>query len=256
VPDLVHSHYADAGYGGVRLSGLLGVPLVLALSRTDRRKNILTLLQAHGESEDLKKIANLLIIAGNRDDIQDLDAGPQSVLTELLFSIGTYDLYGRVAIPKHHQQEEVPQIYRLAAASGGVFVNPALTEPFGLTLLEAVATGLPLVATENGGPLDVIGNCDNGILVNPLDRTAIAEALSKLLTNAKQYTRIRENGSVKQKGHHRARPAELREPLGDVFASDARRYPRARPPRAGTPRVPKIQGITSFALAISSVTRL
>ena len=33
----------------------------------------------------------------------------------------------------------------------GVFINPALTEPLGVTLLEAAATGLPLVATEKGG---------------------------------------------------------------------------------------------------------
>jgi sucrose-phosphate synthase len=172
-------------------------PLVLALSRADRRKNIQTLLRAYGESKDLQETANLLIIAGNRDDIQDLESGPQSVLTELLFAIDTYDLYGYVAMPKHHEQDEVPQIYRLAAASGGVFVNPALTEPFGLTLLEAAASGLPLVATENGGPVDIIGNCDNGILVDPLDRAAIAQALLKLLTNAKEYRSMRENGIVK-----------------------------------------------------------
>mgnify|MGYP000069541195 CR=1 FL=1 len=48
------------------------------------------------------------------------------------------------------------------AANGGVFINPALTEPFGLTLLEAAASGLPVVATENGGPVDIIANCKNG----------------------------------------------------------------------------------------------
>lgn len=37
----------------------------------------------------------------------------------------------------------------------GVFVNPALVEPFGLTLIEAAAYGLPMVATKNGGPVDI-----------------------------------------------------------------------------------------------------
>ena len=41
--------------------------------------------------------------------------------------------------------------YRIAALTRGVFVNPALTEPFGLTLIEAAASGLPIVATEDGG---------------------------------------------------------------------------------------------------------
>jgi sucrose-phosphate synthase len=177
-------------------------PLILALSRADARKNLRTLLEAYGESDALQQTANLLIVAGNRDDITDLDAGPQSVLTELLVGIDTYDLYGRVALPKHHGQEEVPEIYRLVAQSGGVFVNPALTEPFGLTLLEAAASGLPLVATENGGPVDIIGNCDNGILVDPLDKAAIADAVLKLLTNSGRYRRLRENGVVKVREHY------------------------------------------------------
>lgn len=145
-------------------------PLILALSRADHRKNIVALLEAYGESAELQALANLLIIAGNRDDIRDLDEGARTVLTDVLITIDAYDLYGKVAAPKHHRAEEVPEIYRLVARSGGVFINPALTEPFGLTLLEATASGLPLVATENGGPVDIIGNCRNGLLVDPLDR--------------------------------------------------------------------------------------
>jgi sucrose-phosphate synthase len=172
-------------------------PLILALSRADTRKNNQTLLDAYGESEALKEIANLLLVVGSRDDIRDLDEGAQSVLTELLIGIDAHDLYGRVAIPKHNNQDQVPDIYRLAAATGGVFVNPALTEPFGLTLLEAAASGLPLVATENGGPVDIIRNCDNGILVDPLDKRAIAGALLKLLTDPQRYRQASENGIQK-----------------------------------------------------------
>jgi sucrose-phosphate synthase len=177
-------------------------PLILALSRADARKNNQTLLEAYGESDALQGVANLLIVAGNRDDIRDLDEGAQSVLTELLIGIDAHDIYGRVAMPKHLLQDQVAEIYRLAAASNGVFVNPALTEPFGLTLLEAAASGLPLVATENGGPVDIIGNCDNGILIDPLDKTAIAEALLKLLTDPERYRRSSENGIVRVREHY------------------------------------------------------
>jgi len=169
-------------------------PLVLALSRPDERKNILTLIEAFGESKSLQRVANLLIVAGNRDDIRDMDSGAQSVLTNILLLIDTYDLYGRVAVPKSHRADEVPDIYRLVASRRGVFINPALTEPFGLTLLEAAATGLPLVATENGGPVDIIGNCDNGELVDPLDRQAITDALLKLLRDRDAWTRASRNG--------------------------------------------------------------
>lgn len=169
-------------------------PMILALSRPDERKNIVGLLEAYGESPRLQQLANLVIVAGNREDIRELGEGPQGVLTELLLVADYYDLYGRVALPKHHSADDVADIYRLAATSGGVFVNPALTEPFGLTLLEAAASGLPLVATENGGPVDIIGNCSNGLLVDPLDKSAIAEALVTILENPKLWQEFSVNG--------------------------------------------------------------
>jgi len=169
-------------------------PLILALSRPDERKNILTLIEAFGESPHLQKMANLLIVAGSRDDIRDMESGARSVLTNILLLIDSYDLYGKVAVPKAHSSDEVPAIYRLAAASRGVFVNPALTEPFGLTLLEAAASGLPIVATENGGPVDIIKNCKNGELVNPLDKSEIIEALIKLMQSRKTWSQAASNG--------------------------------------------------------------
>ncbi len=156
-------------------------PMILALSRPDRRKNITALIDAYGQSPELQEMANLIIVAGNRDDIDDLDEGAQEVFKELLIAIDRYDLYGKVAMPKHHKREQVPQFYRMAAASRGVFVNPALTEPFGLTLIEAAACGLPIIATEDGGPRDIIGNCHNGALVDPLESSTIKAALLEVL---------------------------------------------------------------------------
>ncbi|WP_321368113.1 HAD-IIB family hydrolase [uncultured Desulfuromusa sp.] len=156
-------------------------PIILALSRPDQRKNIVALVEAFGQSLQLQQLANLMIVAGNRDDIDDLDEGAQEVFHELLVAIDRYDLYSKVALPKHHQRDQVAEIYQIAAASGGVFVNPALTEPFGLTLIEAAACGLPIVATEDGGPQDIVRNCKNGILIDPLEPETISAALLKLL---------------------------------------------------------------------------
>jgi sucrose-phosphate synthase len=162
-------------------------PIILALSRPDARKNIAALVEAFGNDETLRAAANLVIVAGNRRDIRDLDTGGREVWTELLELIDRFDLYGHVAYPKRHASDEVPQIYRLAALSGGVFVNPALTEPFGLTLIEAAASGLPIVATEDGGPADIIGHCDNGVLVDPLDSQSIAAGLGEVLGDRKRW---------------------------------------------------------------------
>lgn len=168
--------------------------MILAISRPDHRKNIITLIEAFGESNKLQKIANLVIIAGNRDDIRVLDTGAQEVLTEVLLSIDEFNLYGKVAYPKHHAAGDVPVMYRLAALSRGVFINPALTEPFGLTLIEAAASGLPIVATEDGGPTDIIANCDNGYLIDPLDKQMIADKLYSILTDQAKWEKFAANG--------------------------------------------------------------
>ena len=177
-------------------------PLILALSRPDERKNILTLIEAYGESQALQQKANLLIVAGNRDDINDLDSGARGVFKNILLLIDNYDLYGRIAIPKSHEADEVPEIYRLAAVSKGVFINPALTEPFGLTILEAAASGLPIVATENGGPVDIIANCGCGTLVDPLDKEEISQALLKYLDDETSWQCISNNGIQGVREHY------------------------------------------------------
>ncbi|RXI00534.1 hypothetical protein DVH24_000768 [Malus domestica] len=130
-------------------------PMILALSRPDPKKNLTTLLKAFGECGPLRELANLTLIMGNRDCIDEMSTGNASVLTTVLKLIDKYDLYGQVAYPKHHRQSDVPDIYRLTAKTKGVFINPALVEPFGLTLIEAAAHGLPMVATKNGGPVDI-----------------------------------------------------------------------------------------------------
>ncbi|HKI60247.1 MAG TPA: HAD-IIB family hydrolase, partial [Mariprofundaceae bacterium] len=169
-------------------------PIILALSRPDPRKNITKLVEAYGQSPKLQELANLVVIAGNRDDISDMDAGAQEVLTSILLTIDLYDLYGKVAFPKHHKADEVSQLYRLTALSKGIFINPALTEPFGLTLIEAAACGAPIVATEDGGPIDIIGNCENGRLIDPLDTEAIADTLIELLEDRKIWQTYANNG--------------------------------------------------------------
>ncbi|MDD5058838.1 MAG: HAD family hydrolase [Sideroxydans sp.] len=177
-------------------------PIILALSRPDPKKNIVALIEAYGESPQLQQVANLLIVAGNRDDIQDMENVPRTVLNDILLAIDKYDLYGKVGYPKHHKADDVPVLFRLAALSRGVFVNPALTEPFGLTLIEAAACGLPIVATEDGGPGDIIGNCRNGHLINPLDKAAMAETLLHTLTHKQAWRRMANNGLLGVRQHY------------------------------------------------------
>ena len=177
-------------------------PIILALSRPDPRKNIVALIEAYGGSPELQQTANLVIVAGNRDDIQDMESGTKSVLNNILLAIDKFDLYGKVAYPKHHKPDDVAVLYRLVAASHGVFVNPALTEPFGLTLIEAAACGVPIVATEDGGPVDIIKNCQNGHVINPLDKTEMAGTILQTLGNKAEWRRLAKNGIQGVRRHY------------------------------------------------------
>ncbi len=170
-------------------------PLILSVCRPDKRKNISGLITAFGEDKSLQEKANLAIFAGIRKDIQEMPENEREVLTEMLLLMDKYNLYGKMAIPKRHDTEhEVPQLYRIAAETGGVFVNAALVEPFGLTLIEAAGSGVPVVATDDGGPQDIISNLENGVLVDVSDSKNIAEGLNKILSNEKLWQKYSENG--------------------------------------------------------------
>lgn len=177
-------------------------PLILAICRPEMRKNLDALVAAYGSSAALHERANLAIVAGNRDDIRKLDGAQTEVMTNLLLDIDRYDLWGKVALPKHHKPGDVAEFYRLAAQRRGIFVNPALTEPFGLTLIEAAASGLPVVATEDGGPRDIVANCKNGVLVNPLDPKAIAEAMEFALADLSRWRQWARNGIAGVRNHY------------------------------------------------------
>ena len=156
-------------------------PMILAMARPDERKNLELLVQVYGESQPMQRAANLVLVMGSRDDLRTMPSGQRSVLTNILTLIDAYDLYGKVAYPKRHRVEDVPALYRLVARTRGVFVNPALTEPFGLTLIEAAASGVPIIATQDGGPSDIVANCKNGVLIDPLDPQAIRQAILHVL---------------------------------------------------------------------------
>jgi sucrose-phosphate synthase len=169
-------------------------PMVVAMARPDERKNLEALVRVYGESPQLQRMANLVLIMGSRDDLRDMPSGQRAVLLNVLTLIDVYNLYGKVAYPKRHKSADVASLYREITRTRGVFVNAAMTEPFGLTLLEAAASGAPIVATHDGGPTDIIANCRNGILVDPFDSKAIEKGILHALLEPDQWEQWSRNG--------------------------------------------------------------
>ncbi|WP_029146690.1 HAD-IIB family hydrolase [Methylophilus sp. 5] len=177
-------------------------PMILCICRPEVRKNIKGLIAAYGNNQDLQRRANLVLVAGSRDNIRDLEKSQATVLNDLLLDIDRYDLWGKVAIPKSHAQEDVPELYRMAAKSRGMFINAAFTEPFGLTLLEAAACGLPVIAPDDGGPRDILANCHHGLLVDTLNSEAIGEALLGALIDKPRWRKWAKSGVLNVKRHY------------------------------------------------------
>jgi len=180
-----------------------GKPFILALCRPDQRKNITGLIEAYGTNKELQALANLAIFAGIRQDINSMEENEKAVLTDMLLQMDLHDLYGKLAIPKKHDfSTEVPALYRMCAQSHGVFVNPALVEPFGLTLIEASACGLPIVATNDGGPVEIVKNCDNGLLVDAKSTEEIAAAIRKILVGPELWENFSNSGINGVRSHY------------------------------------------------------
>jgi sucrose-phosphate synthase len=178
-------------------------PLILSLCRPDRRKNIQALIKTYGESKELQSIANLAVFAGIRSNIEEMSDNEKEVLTDILMMLDRYDLYGKMAIPKQHDSEfDVPELYRLTASGRGVFVNSAFIELFGLTFIEASATGLPFIGTNDGGPKDIIENCECGIILDVTDQEAMTKAMLSTLTNHDQWNTMSANGINRVREHY------------------------------------------------------
>lgn len=191
-------------------------PIVLAVARPVRKKNLLGLVEAFAASATLRATANLVILAGLRDGLANCRGEQREVMDEIVDAIDRHDLHGQVAWPRRHTHAQVAALYALARRSRGVFVNPALNEPYGLTLIEAASHGLPVVATDSGGPRDIVAEIEHGLLVDPRSTPAIAQAIERVLTRPALWAHFSANA--------RRRSAEMTwESYATGFANLARR---------------------------------
>jgi glycosyltransferase involved in cell wall biosynthesis len=81
----------------------------------------------------------------------------------------------------------------------GVFVLPSVKESLGIILLEAMACGCPVVAAKVGGVVEVVEHEKNGLLVEPKNPTAIADAVLRIYHDRALADRLKEAAAVKVK---------------------------------------------------------
>ncbi len=169
-------------------------PMILAIARPVAKKNLAGLIELYALDADLRARANLVILAGLRDGPGTGECEQRQVIGSLLEHLDRHDLYGSLALPKRHRQEDVASLYGLARETGGVFANAAFTEPYGLTLTEAALHGLPVVATCHGGAPDIVAGLGHGSVADPRDPAGFAAAIRALLDDRGRWEKASEAG--------------------------------------------------------------
>jgi len=166
---------------------------IIAASRLDSKKNHIGLVKAFGENKELQEKANLIITLRGIDnpfiDYSNAKEEEKKILDEIMNLIEEYNLKGKISMFSINSQKELAATYREMTRRRGIFALTALYEPFGLAPIEAMASGLPAVVTQNGGPTDVLreDNKEFGVLVDPEDLKEIGEGLLKVLESEDNY---------------------------------------------------------------------
>ena len=117
--------------------------------------------------------------------------GDGPVRDELVRLAYELEIADRVVICPSVDDTRVPLAFLQA------FAAPAWREGFGLAIVEAMAAGVPVVATDAGGPAEIIEEGKSGLLVRPGDALALESALRTLLKNPDTRRRMAEQARLR-----------------------------------------------------------
>lgn len=154
-------------------------PIIFSMARLDRVKNITGLVEWYGRNKRLQELVNLVVVAGDHGkEAKDLEEIEEK--KKMCRLIDEYKLEGHIRwISAQMNRVRNGELYRCIADTKGAFVQPALYEAFGLTVIEAMTCGLPMFATVYGGPAEIIVDGVSGYHIDPYQ----GEKASELLVN-------------------------------------------------------------------------
>jgi len=152
-----------------------GQPIVLTTARLDRQKGHAYLLAAAAQVADA-----LFVLAGDGPERAALEAAVHEAgLEDRILFLG--------------YRPDVPELL----ASSDLFVLPSLFEGFPLSILEAMAAGTPVIASDIGGNDEAVTHGETGFLVPPADPDALARAIRLLLSDTSLARRLAEAGRAR-----------------------------------------------------------
>ncbi len=155
-------------------------PYLLAVGSIQPRKNIPRLIKAYASLVHDRALAHLpkLVIAGKR----------AWLFEETLRAAGTSVARHNIIFTDYVPEKDLPALY-----SGAVcFIYPSYFEGFGIPLLEAMRCGTPTITADRTCFPEVVG--DAGLMINPFDERALAEAIVRILTDQRLREELRVRG--------------------------------------------------------------
>jgi len=164
-----------------------GLPLVITVGRLHRVKGMATLVKAW--ASELAGRCNLLVVGGDLDAPSD-DEGEQ--LARIDAVVPRPEGPARGLLLAGHRPNPTVAVWLAAARRGrpglaapcGVYVSASLKEEFGIAILEAMASGLVVVAPAEGGPATYVDEGDTGLLVDTGRPDALASGVASALALA------------------------------------------------------------------------
>jgi sucrose-phosphate synthase len=174
-----------------------GLPSIFMVGRLDPRRNILGLIEAYANNRLLQEQANLFISSGGLLDPtfiknwEGMQTNYKTLLKDIRKLMVKNGLQGKIVLTDiFDYDKEYPGVLRYAAKNRWVYVNPALHDTRGIAVLEAMASGLPVVTTSTGSTSHLVDNGNYGVMVDTADSRSIANGLLSILTDENEWDRI------------------------------------------------------------------
>ncbi|KAF7831168.1 Sucrose synthase 2 [Senna tora] len=156
------------------------------MARLDVVKNLSGLVEWYGKNKRLRDLVNLVIVGGFFDPSKSKDREEMAEIKKMHVLIEKYQLKGQFRwIAAQTDRHRNGELYRCIADTKGAFVQPALYEAFGLTVIEAMNCGLPTFATNQGGPAEIIVDGISGFHIDPLNSDESSNKIASFFEKCK-----------------------------------------------------------------------